>query len=210
MIPKLRVVILSITFAAFGLVQASGRNDVFRPGPASTYAHQSSEQVTVGAKAFARPEDVANIFGKKTDLLKYGVLPVLVVIENKRQNTLDLQALEVTLVAADGRHVVSVDPADVMSLGAHGKSGGATSQIPLPLPIHPKKKNPLNAPEIADRAFAAKMLPPGETASGFYYFEAKPESGDKVYLSGMREMPSGHEILYFEFPLSPGSNSASE
>ena len=207
MMPKLRVVISSITFAAFGLVHASGTNDAFRAGPASAYPHQSSEQVTVGAKVFGKSDDIAGVFGKKADLLKYGVLPVLVVIENKRQKTLDLQSLQVTLVAADGRHVVSVDPGDVMSLGAQGKSGGASQQIPLPVPIHPKKKNPLNTPEIADRAFAARMLPAGETASGFYYFEAKPENGDKVYLSGMKEMPSGHEILYFEFPLSPGSAS---
>jgi hypothetical protein len=31
-------------------------------------------------------------------------------------------------------------------------------------------KNPLNVPEIELRAFAAKMLPPGESASGFVYF----------------------------------------
>jgi hypothetical protein len=200
-IPKFRVVILSITAAALGLVQASSTNENFRPGAASEYAHQSSEHVTVGAKVFDKPEEIGAIFGKKTDLLRYGVLPVLVVIENKRQKTIDLQNLEVTLVAADGRHVTSVDPGDVMSLGAQGKSGGGSSQIPLPVPIHPKKKNRLNTPEIAGHAFAAKMLPPGESASGFYYFEAKSEQGDKMYLSGMKEMPSGQEILYFEFPL---------
>lgn len=155
----------------------------------------------VGAKVFDKPDDVANAFGKKTDLLKYGVLPVLVVIENKRQKTVDLRALEVTLVASDGRKANSVDPGDVMSLGARGNTG-SRSQIPLPVPL-PKKKNRLNTPEIADRAFAAKMLPPGESASGFYYFEAKSESGDKIYVSGMTEMQSGHEILYFEFPLDP-------
>lgn len=202
MIPKFRVVILSIAAAAFGLVQASSKTETFRPGPAAQYAHQSSEQVTVGAKAIDKPDDIASIFGKKTDLLRYGVVPVLVVIENKREKTIDLQNLQVTLVAADGRHASSVDPDDVMSLGAQGNTGGASSQIPLPVPIHPKKKNRLNTPEIAEHAFAAKMLPPGESASGFYYFEAKSEQGDKLYLSGIKEMPSGHEILYFEFPLN--------
>ncbi len=202
MIPKFRVVISSITFVALALVQASGTTDVFRPGAASQYAHQSADQITVGAKVFDKPDDIANIFGKKTDLLKYGVLPVLVVVDNKRRKTLDLRDLEVTLVASDGRHVTSIDPGEVTSLGTHGNTGGSRSQIPLPVPL-PKKKNRLSAPEIADRAFAAKILPPGESASGFYYFEAKSESGDKVYLSGMREMPSGHEILYFEFSLDP-------
>ncbi|MCU1293571.1 MAG: hypothetical protein JWP08_2421 [Bryobacterales bacterium] len=162
--------------------------------------------MTVGAKAFDKPDQLADVFGKKADLLKHGVLPVLIVIENKRQKTLDLRNLDVTLVAADGRHVSAVDPGDVMSLGAHGKSG---SQIPLPVPL-PKKKNRLNTPEIADRAFIARMLPPGESASGFFYFEAQSEGGDRLYLSGMKEMPSGQEVIYFEFPLAPGSSEGAQ
>ena len=69
---------------------------------------------------------------------------------------------------------------------------------PLPNPL-PRKKNPLNAPQIVERAFAAKMLPPGDSTSGFFYFEAKPEPGDKLYLNGLRDTRSGQEILYFEF-----------
>jgi hypothetical protein len=45
------------------------------------------------------------------------------------------------------------------------------------------------------------VLPPGESASGFFYFEAAPESGDKLYLSGMREAGSARELMYFEFAL---------
>jgi hypothetical protein len=71
---------------------------------------------------------------------------------------------------------------------------------PVPNPL-PKKKNPLNAPQIVERAFAAKMLPPGDSASGFFYFDARPETGDKLYLNGLRDTPSGQEILYFEFGL---------
>lgn len=200
MSPRYRITILSIALT-FGCVCLASRTaEPFKSGPASQYAHQSSDQVTVGAKVFDKPDDIAAAFGKKTDLLKYGVLPVLVVIENKRQKTLDLRDLQVRLVAADGRHVNSVDPGDVMALGGQGSNTGSRSQVPLPVPL-PKKKNRLNTPEIADRAFAARMLPPGESASGFYYFEARAEQGDKIYLSGMTEMPSGNEVIYFEFPL---------
>ena len=52
------------------------------------------------------------------------------------------------------------------------------------------------------RAFVAKMLPPGDSASGFFYdFEARPESGDSIYLNGLHEGRSGKEIMYFEFPM---------
>jgi hypothetical protein len=179
------------------IVGASAEDKAFRPSAASDYAHQTSEKVTVGAKAYDTEELTAEAFGKKTDLLKHGVLPVLVVIENKRQKTLDLRNLEVNLVAVDGRHAGPVSPEDIPFLGRRTK---VPTMNPIPNPL-PKKKNPLNTPEIVERAFAAKMLPPGDSTSGFFYFEAKPEPGDKLYLNGLRDTPSGQEMLYFEFPL---------
>ena len=195
---RMRFVISSITFAAACLTAAT--NQSFHAGPAGDYAHQSSESVTVGAKAYDNPELVTEAFGKKLDLLRYGVLPVLVVVENKRNQAIDLRDLEVSLGATDGRHAAAVPPEQLLSLGTpHGaRSGG--SQIPLPVPL-PKKKNPLNAPELVERGFSAKMLPPGDSASGFFYFEAKAEAGDKLYLNGVQETKTGKQLLYFEFPL---------
>ena len=196
MIPKFRFVISSIALPVF-LIAAG--TVPFHPGAAADYAHQSSDQVTIGAKSFNTEDQVAGVFGKKVDLLKYGVLPVLVVIENKRQKTLDLRDLEINLVGSDGRHVSSVNPEDVPFLGTSGHRP-RNSPVPLPVPL-PKKKNPLNAAEIVTRAFSAKMLPPGDSAQGFFYFEAKPEPGDSLYVNGLRDTPSGHEILYFEFAI---------
>jgi hypothetical protein len=197
-IPRTRFVISSIALAvAAAFAGTSAEDKPFRAGAASDYAHQTSEQVTIGAKSYNTEELTAEAFGKKTDLLKHGVLPVLVVIENKRQKTLDLRNLEVNLVAADGRHAGPVSPEDIPFLGKRSKT---PTMNPLPNPL-PKKKNPLNTPQIVERAFAAKMLPPGDSTSGFFYFEAKPEPGDKLYLNGLRDTPSGKEILYFEFGL---------
>jgi hypothetical protein len=172
----------------------------FHAGAAADYPHQTSEQVTIGAKSYNTEELTTEAFGKKADLLKYGVVPVLVVIENKRPKTLDLRFIEVSLVSADGRHASQVKPEDLPYLASSGSKPPKISNIPVPLP---KKKNPLNAPELVERAFAAKMLPPGDSASGFFYFEAKPEKGDKIYLSGLHDTPSGKEILYFEFEIDP-------
>lgn len=198
MIPGTRFVISSIALAAVlaGVVIA-GSEVTFRPGPASDYAHQSADHVTVGAKPYDNEELTAEAFGKKTDLLKYGVLPVLVVVENKRDQALDMRALEVSLVGADGRHVTAVAPEDIPSLGNPNRRPSVTPRPPLPFP---KKKNVLNSASIVERAFSAKMLPPGDSASGFFYFEARPEPGDKIYLSGLHDARSGEEILYFEFP----------
>ena len=197
MIPRARFVISSITLAAVAVAATSDKE--FRPGPATDYAHQSADSVTVGAKQFNTEDLTAEAFGKKTDLLRYGVLPVLVVIENKRAKAIDLRDLEVSLVAADGRHASAVNPEDIPFLGRHARRPPA---VPMPVPL-PKKGNPLNAPQIVTRAFSAKMLPPGDSASGFFYFEAQSEAGDKLYVNGLRDARSGQDIMYFEFPLEP-------
>ena len=166
-------------------------------GAANEYAHQTSDEVTIGAKSFNTAELNAQAFGKKTELLRYGVLPVLVVIENKRKKTLDLRDLEVNLVAADGRHAGPVSPEDLSFVG---KRTNPPKMNPVPNPL-PRRKHSLNSAQSVERAFSAKMLPPGDSASGFFYFEAKPETGDKLYLNGLRDTPSGNEIMYFEFGL---------
>ncbi len=197
MSPIVRFVISSITFGVLALTSLFGADEPFKPGPAASYAHQTSGPVTIGAKPYNKEELTESAFGKKVDPLKYGVLPVLVVVENKGKEAVDLQNLEVSLVASDGRHAPAVGPEDLAHLGSPTKRPGI-KQTPIPMP---KKKNPMNSPDIVVRAFSAKMLPPGDSASGFFYFEARPERGDKLYVNGMREARSGTEIMYFEFPL---------
>ncbi len=204
MIRETRFLFLSIALAAAILLGAPGSDDKkpFQAGKADDYAHQMSEQVLVGAKAFDNVDLVADAFGKKVDLLKYGVLPVLVVVQNKREKSIDLRDIEVSLVASDGRHVDAISPDDVAFLAKNGRRRpkGPGEGLPIPIPL-PAKKNPLAAPEITGRAFAAGMLPPGDSVSGFFYFEAQAEVGDSLYVSGMKDARSRKEILYFEFPL---------
>ncbi|MFL6448079.1 MAG: hypothetical protein ACJ746_10380 [Bryobacteraceae bacterium] len=197
MSPIVRFVISSITFGVLSLNPDFSADEPFKPGPAASYPHQTSGPVTIGAKVYNKEELTDSAFGKKLDLLKYGVLPVLLVVENNGKEAVDLQRLEVNLVASDGRHAPAVSPDELIHLGSPSKRPGI-KQTPIPMP---KKKNPLNSPELVMRSFSAKMLPPGDSASGFFYFEAKSEPKDKLYVNGMREARSGKEIFYFEFPL---------
>ncbi len=190
------------------LLGARGSDDkqAFRAGKAADYANQTSEKVLVGAKAFDNADLVADAFGKKTDLLKYGVLPVLVVVENQRDKSIDLRDMEVSLVATDGRHVSPISADEVAYLTKNGRRRpkGPGEGVPLPIPL-PARKNPLAAPEITGRAFVAGMLPPGDSVSGFFYFEAESEVGDSLYVSGMKDPRTGKEVMYFEFPLKKES-----
>ena len=71
--------------------------------------------------------------------------------------------------------------------------------IPGPMGVHlGKGKNPLAEWEVEGRAFAAKMIPPGQSASGFVYFQA-PLNSDaaSVYISGAGECGDGERALLF-------------
>ncbi len=172
--------------------------DTWRVGKAADYPNQTASQITVGAKVFSSGTDTEPVFGKKADFNKYGILPVLVVIENRRSRTLDLRDLEVTLVGRKGQHVDPLKPDEVPYIALPAKKP-STAKLPFPTP---KKKNPLDVPELTGRAFVSKLIPPGDSASGFFYFEAEAEPGMKLYLNKLREQPSGEQILYFEFPIT--------
>ena len=101
--PGTRFLTPSITLAAAllsGRPRRATTNHFRRWLPASEYAHQTVQQVTIGAKAYNTQDLTAEAFGKKANLLKYGVFPVLVVVENKRADSLDMRQLEVSLVGA--------------------------------------------------------------------------------------------------------------
>ena len=67
-------------------------------------------------------------------------------------------------------------------------------------------ENPLSDPVLELRGFSARMLPPGEKASGFFYFQTGHRAAAKLYVTGITEASSGRDLLYFEFPLSDRSH----
>jgi hypothetical protein len=167
----------------------------FTPGAAASYAaHQTSEKVTIGVLPYFNDEDARPVFGKKNPY-NYGVLPVLVVVQNDSGKTIKVQGLRATWVTPAGDRVDATPAKDVRFL-----SPVKRPNVPTPIGL-PKKKNPLDTWEIEGRAFSAEMLPPGQSASGFFYFQTGFQRGASLYLTGLAEAESGHELLYFEIPL---------
>ena len=191
-LPKTGLVFMSIALAF-----AANPDQGFRPGAPDQYAHQANDGVTIGARRFDTMDATKPVFGKKADLNRYGVLPVLLVIQNDRKQSLDLQNLEVKLEAADSHSIIPLTASEVpfIAVPVNQPTMGPKS------PLSRRHKNPLNVPEITPLAFAAKMLPAGDKASGFFYFRAASEPGMRLYVSGVYERPSGKELLYFEIPL---------
>jgi len=173
-------------------------NGKFAPGPASSYpTKQTNDNVTVAAVAYDTEELAHTAFGK-LDPNQYGVLPVLVIIQNDTDQALKLDHVEVEYTGINGRHLDATPAADVQVLGGPGNPPSIKSS---PLPNLHKHKNPLNTWEIEGRAFAAKMLPAHEAANGFFYFQTTHRPGSSLYLTGIKQAATGKDILFFEIPL---------
>jgi hypothetical protein len=193
-------------FAGFALASGADKEPHFAAGAASSYPlRQTSDKVTIAAVPYIAAEQIRTAFGK-LDPNRYGILPLLIVIQNDGNQTLRLDSMRVEYVTSDRRHVDATPAKDVPYL-----SGAREPRIengPIPgAGTHIKKvKNPLANGEIGARAFSAPVLPPGDQASGFFYFQTAHRLGAKAYITGIKASATGKELLYFEIPLSNGGS----
>jgi hypothetical protein len=198
-----RLTVTSIAlFAGFAVTSGADKDVRFAPLPASSYAtRQTNEKVTVAAVPYTSEEQVRSAFGK-LDPNKYGILPLLVVIRNDSKETLRIDNIQVEYITPGGTHIDATPAKDVPYVSGHiWQPRIENSPLPTGGPRVSRKKNPLAGGQIDVRAFSAKMLPPGEQASGFFYFQTLNRHASKVYLTGIQEAGSGKELFYFEVPL---------
>ncbi len=190
-------------FLSIAAAMAADKKEVkFSPGPASSFASKvTSEKVTIGVQAYDTEELNRSAFGKVNPYM-HGVLPVLVVIQNDTGTTLRLDQIMVNYIGPDRSKIENVPPLEVKYIGASNQPKLSRSPLPSGAPRGRPKKGPLNAIEIETRAFAAKMLAPGDSASGFFYFQTGHRRGSKFYLTGITEAKTGKEIFYFDIPFN--------
>jgi hypothetical protein len=189
-----KCLILPLSIATLALAVDFG----FKAGPAGSYpGAQTANGVTIAAVPFETDEQARLPFGKKNPY-KHGVLPVMMVIENKGAGTLNLEGMRVELELPSGQHQEATPAADVPYLTAPRRPG---VQKPIPSILTKKPKNPLGSDEIQQRAWVARMLPAGESANGFFYFQGGLRDGCKLYVTGIVEAKTRKELLYFEVPV---------
>ncbi len=184
--------------AAFG---ANNDKAKFEVKPVSDYPHrQTSEKVTIAAQPMETDEETSQAFGR-VNPYRYGILPVLIVIQNDSKDAIRVDHMKLVYELPDRTRVEATPAQDVRFI--HGTK--APREIPGPAGIKIRKapKNPLGEWEIEGRAFAAKLIPAGQSASGFVYFQV-PQSSQaaSVYVSGLQDIVSGKELYYFEIPMS--------
>ena len=190
---------MSIAAVAAGYkAQAADKDARFTPGAAASYAaHQTNAKVTVGAEPFVAEDKVKAAFGKN-DPNRFGVLPVLVVIQNDGTKAIRADRIRLEFIGPDRGRVAATPASEVRFL--RGPRRPDVMSGPSGKPKVLKRKNPLNAWEIEGRAFAAKMIPSGQSAAGFFYFETAYHPGSRLYITGLMEADTGNELFYFEIP----------
>ena len=179
---------------------ADKKDSRFSPGTASSYSSkQTNDNVTVAVIAYDTEELAHKAFGKLNPY-QYGAPPVLVIIQNDTAQSMRLDTMQLQYEALDGDKIDNTPTQDVRYIGSAPKRPQPNMGSPIPPGLF-KKKNPLDAWEIEGRAFAAQILPPGQSASGFFYFQTGLQRGATIYLAGMTEAGTGKELFYFELPL---------
>src|ERR1019366_7465249 len=105
----------------------------FSPGPAASYpAKQTNDHVTVAVVAYDTEELAHTAFGKLNPN-QYGVLPVLVIIQNDTDQALKLDHMDAEYTGIDRHSVEATPAAEVQTLG-----GTERPNVPVatPIPIH--------------------------------------------------------------------------
>src|ERR1700677_4033513 len=115
-------------------IAAKGGDDKdkrFDPGPASSYpGHQTLDKITIAAVPYITEEQSKIAFGKANPA-KFGVTPVLVILENGTGKALRLD-LEAEFIDPGNRHVEATPAEDVIYIGSGGKRAKFAGEGPYP------------------------------------------------------------------------------
>jgi hypothetical protein len=185
--------------ACFSLAALSAAdNATFRPKAAAEFDNaQKTGGVILAAESYVTDEQTKLPFGKLNPN-KHGALPVLLVVANESGNAMRLETMRVSYVTPDRQTIDAVPPSEVQYLNGPTRPNMRPSTIPG---LGRNRKNPLSAQEIEGRAFAAKILPPGDKAHGFFYFNVTHRPGSLLYVTGIQEAATGSELFFVEIPL---------
>ena len=160
----------------------------------------TAEQVSMAATPYIEAEKAKPLFGGKANPYDQGILPVLVMIKNEGKETISLQRMLVEFIGSTRQKLEAIPPIEVAYLrGPNAKV--VSSPIPGASGRMKVKKNVFNAQDFVERSLAAKMLPPGEFAYGFVYFQSGVGRGSRLLVHGLKRAQSGKDLFFFELPL---------
>jgi hypothetical protein len=169
-------------------------------------------KVTLAIDAY---DDAAKAGIFTVDYLKYGLLPIELIVSNDGDQAITTKNLRVELVTGRKVKLAALSENEIMDrLFRRGEVRGHVSSpmpLPIPLPHKAKESDAQKAREELDRArFSFLAIEPHTTRVGFLFFDSSPVSdavtGSYVYVNGVRNS-QGQELLYFELSVERSRKS---
>lgn len=178
--------------------------------PARTYpAHDEHpmEKVTIAVDPYDTQQKMKAF---RTDYLRYGFVPLFVVVTNEGDAPIALTSIRVQLNTRDRGRSSPAEDGDVLRRLtttrkiSNEASGG--QRIPLPFPKKPSTVSNREAlDELVMARFQAKAIEPHASHAGFLFFDVSglddPLRGATLIVTGVKGA-DGNELMYFEVPLS--------
>ena len=182
-------------------LEAEKKPEPFRPAAIETYASKQTNQgLTVAAVAYDDVDETKAAFGK-VNPYEHGILPVLLMFKNESKKTLNLELARFQYLVPGSRKLDETPAEDLARLKGPARPRYNPTPLPTTIPGMKRNKNPMQNPVIIERAFSAKMLPPGESAYGFVYFQTGHTRTSRLYITGITEAQTSQELFYVEVPL---------
>lgn len=181
--------------------------------PIESYAlRQETRQVTVAVHPVMSKQEIDATFN--TDLLDRGIVPILVVIDNKNPSASFVVAREWVAVVNNETAVrtASALPAARSETGAQVATVVGAALISLPLVIGGMKiasDAQVIQHNLGDKAFYSHTVAPGRRAQGYLYFnasEGKPLAGHHRVVVELRDSAT-NDPLTFLFPIRAASTT---
>jgi hypothetical protein len=174
--------------------------------PARTYpAHDDHpmDKVAIAVDPYD-VEDKSSIFS--VNYRNYGYIPVFFVITNDGDEPVSLLGMKPELNTKDRSKLSPATMDDLLRRLSHPSRNDRPNPLPIPLPRKEVKGgvNRKTWDEMEQAQFAAKVVEPHSTVSGFLFFDisgiSNPLAGANFYLMGARDN-KGNELIYFEIPI---------
>jgi hypothetical protein len=201
--------VLAILAVSALALYASKQFEPPKVSKAVTYpAHDAhpNEKLTIAADPYNTAQK-ASIFRLK--YLDKGILPVNIIITNEGGSPVSLSKMQVQYVVHERHAKLSpLDPDDIARRMTHTKRNDDVARTSNPLPFPRTHKvgglKQEDQDEIDRARFQARAVEPGNTQSGFAFFDVSdlddPLAGATLFVTGVRDN-GGQDLMYFEIPL---------
>jgi hypothetical protein len=166
--------------------------------------HQN-EQVSIAADPYDTKEK-CSIF--RMDYLKYGILPVRIIVTNNSDHSISLADARINFITADGDKIQTSEIPDVerRMVPVNRTDNPGKNELHIP-GMKSKAAKTVRAitDDFRDFEYSDAMVAPHSTRSGFFFYDVEdldhPLAGAKLSLTTLRDA-QGNELFSFEIPFN--------